>query len=246
MTDILTFNATGAFASFRDPSVTSNQSVYYIPSKTAVVGLLGAVLGIKRSNTLDELYSEQYLEFFQNIKIGIGLENNPRKITYFTNYRSLLKSKTKPVKKEMLEAPKYKVYVLAPQKTLDDLLYAITNNKFHFMPYLGHAYCPAQLTYPRMLQGKKTQDLEDAITDCTVLDETETYNENFVVTLENAKDTGTIIVERHLHHFVDKQGLQSRVLKHWIPLNSEYKIEQLQQNRLSEFYEVEQKVYCLY
>ena len=142
---LLSFHITGDFASFRDPSVTSNQLCYYIPSKTAMVGLLGALIGITRSNTLDHLYEPEYLSFFSKIKVGLRLENTPRKITYFTNHRSLKHSITKPVKKEILEKPEYKFFIHCTDDTLfTKLKNAIETNSFVFMPYLGHAYCPAK------------------------------------------------------------------------------------------------------
>jgi CRISPR-associated Cas5-like protein len=59
--DILSFRISGSFAAFRDPSVTSHQTVSFIPSKSAVIGIIGAMIGVKRSNSLAELYSQEYL-----------------------------------------------------------------------------------------------------------------------------------------------------------------------------------------
>ena len=101
----------GSFAAFRDPSVTSNQTVYYIPSKSAVVGILGAMIGIKRSDQLGDIYSQEYLDFFKQTSIGIQLESIPKKVVYFTNHRSLKKAKTKPFKTEVVENPRYTIYV---------------------------------------------------------------------------------------------------------------------------------------
>lgn len=76
---LLTFRLSGNFAAFRDPSVTSNQTVYYIPSKSALIGLIGAMLGIERSNSLDEIYGLQYLDLFSVTRIGIKFESIPKK-----------------------------------------------------------------------------------------------------------------------------------------------------------------------
>ena len=46
---IVSFDLEGDFAAFKDPSVTTNQTVTVIPSKSALIGLLGALLGVKRS-----------------------------------------------------------------------------------------------------------------------------------------------------------------------------------------------------
>ena len=55
---IVSFDLEGDFAAFRDPSVTTNQTVTVIPSKSAVIGLIGALLGIQRSDSIfDDIYS---------------------------------------------------------------------------------------------------------------------------------------------------------------------------------------------
>ena len=247
MTKILSFCVTGEYASFRDPSITTNQTVYYIPSKTAVVGMLGAMIGIKRDNNLGAIYSEQYLEFFSKVRIGIRLDNNPRKIIYFTNHRSLKAPKTKPVKKEILESPKYTIYVVAPDDILDKIHNTIKNNSYVFSPYLGHAYCPAKISDLQMYDGSKVDNPHDSQTECVVLDETDTYNVNFELSLRPTYDNGSMIIERHLHHFFEDNTMQMRVLKHWIPLGAILcEITKINQNKLSEFYEIDKKVYCLY
>lgn len=245
---IFSFHITGQFASFKDPSVTSNQLVYYIPSKTAVVGILGSILGVRRSDTLDDLYSQDFLDLFSKVRIGLEVQNNPRKITYFTNHRSLKEDKTKPVKKEVLEHPKYVVYVKSTEDVMARLDNAIRTGKYHFTPYLGHAYCLAKITEPTFHDAKRMEMITGEETCCVVLDETETYNENFVIDMSVKRDDGgIIIIERHLHHFIGEGELQKRVLKHWIPLDSTLcKLEEIQENKLSEFYKIKGSVVCLY
>ena len=247
MTKIISFVVTGDFASFRDPSITTNQVIYYIPSKTAIVGLIGAILGTKRSNVLDDIYSNEYLELFSKIRVGLKLCNNPKKITYFTNHRSLKQPKTKPVKKEILENPEYVFYVQAPDDILDALVSCIKNNNYTFSPYLGHAYCIAKISDMKIYDGKLVQDLKSTKTDCVILDESDSnYNTNFKIEIES-NDNAMIIIERHLHHFFEDSKFTNRVLKHWIPMDgAEIDIELLEQNKLSQFYKIDKKVYCLY
>lgn len=247
MTRIISFAVTGEFASFRDPTVTTNQLVYYIPSKTAVVGLIGAILGIKRGNTLDEIYSKEYLEFFSKIKIGIQLCNNPNKITFFTNHRSLKQPKTKPVKKEILESPKYIFYVKSTDDILDSIISCIKNHNYEFSPYLGHAYCIAKISDLKIHDGQILDNLCNTCTDCVILDESDyNYNTSFKIELSK-NDNAMLVVERHLHHFFEDSEFKSKVLKHWIPVDATpIDIDQLEQNRLSDFYRIEKKVHCLY
>ncbi len=247
MTKIISFDITGQFASFRDPSITSNQTVYYIPSKSSVIGILGAITGVVRSNKLGDLYAKEYVEFFSQIQIGIQLLNNPKKITYFTNYRSLKDAKTKPVKKEILEKPRYRIYIKSSTEMLENIKQTTINNTYHFSPYLGHAYCPATITNTQIYDAQRIDTVNDEETECVILDEAENFNENFNISLQIKFDEGSVMIERHLHHFIKENQLEKRVLKHWVPIESSTCIiEQIEKNTLSEFYKIGQKVCCIF
>jgi len=248
MAELISFSVTANYASFKDPSVTSNQLVYYIPSKTAIVGILGAMIGIKRDNKLGDLYSKEYLDFFSQIKVGLQLCNNPQKITYYTNHRSFKAPKTKPVKKELLESPKYRFFVEAPKDILDPIKSSIANNNFVFTPYLGHAYCMAQISDLKTHNAKAVTHINNMNTDSVILDESDSnYNTTFDINIDTDDDMTILVVERHLHHFFEGDSFTSRVLKFWIPLQAEsITIDELQENKLSKFYEFNGKVYCLY
>lgn len=244
---IISFRIAGAFAAFRDPSVTSNQTVYFIPSKSAVIGLVGAMIGIERSSNLGEIYSKEYLSFFSETKIGIQFESkNPRKIVYFTNHRSLKEAKTKPYKAELVENPKYTIYVKTNEPYLGKLHNAIQKNEFVYSPYLGHAYCPAAVFDGKLVDTTEVEP-EGQKTKCVVLDESETYDESFEVKFEAIQENSSIIIERHLHHFIRDNNLERRVLKHWIPTNdSEYEIKSYSGGNLSTFVKIDDNAVCIY
>ena len=243
---LISFRISGAFAAFRDPSVTSNQTVYYIPSKSAVVGILGAMIGVKRSDSLGEIYSEEYKEFFKNTKIGIQFESEPRKVTFFTNHRSLKEPKTKPFKTELVENPKYTIYVITDDENSKKLSNAIKKNEFIFSPYLGHAYCQAAVSDYEEIDAQEI-DSKDKKTQCVVLDESETYNSDFELRWIQSSQDESVIIERHIHHFFNDEKFDGRVLKHWIPVNkSELKIKEDRARRISKFYKIESHVVCMY
>ena len=243
---LISFRISGAFAAFRDPSVTSNQTVYYIPSKSAIVGMLGAMIGIKRSDNLDEIYSDEFQEFFKNTKIGIQFESKPKKVTFFTNHRSLKESKTKPFKTELVENPKYTIYVNIDKENSKKISNAIKKNEFAFSPYLGHAYCQATVSDFKEIDAKETASKGEK-TQCVVLDESETYNPDFKLKLRQSSQEGSIIIERHIHHFFIDEKFDGRVLKHWIPSNkAEFKIKEFQSSKLSKFYKIGDFVVCMY
>jgi CRISPR-associated protein Cas5h len=244
---LISFTISAAFAAFKDPTSTSNQLAQYIPSKSAVIGILGAMIGIQRTSSLTELYSKEYVDFFKKVKIGIKLESKPSKITFFTNHRSLKEAKTKPFKTELIDSPKYTIYVKTDEDIRKKIENSIKNNQFEYSPYLGHAYCPAIVKDLHTIETKPVEPLGKN-TQCVLLDESETYNGEFDCSIEQVTaDAGSIIVERHIHHFYDKDKLDGRVLKHWIPTgNAEMAIEEYSTSNLTEFYELDKGIVCVY
>lgn len=242
---LISFKISGAFAAFRDPSVTSNQTVYYIPSKSAVIGILGAMIGIWRSDRLGEIYSDEFKEFFKKTRIGIHFESKPNKVTFFTNHRSLKEPKTKPFKTELLENPKYTIYVITDEESSKKLSSVIQNKEFAFSPYLGHAYCQAVISDFKELDAIEINS-EGEKTKCVVLDESETYSPTFEFKYEMI--TGeSLIIERHTHHFFNDEKFDGRVLKYWIPANgSEFEIKRYSESILSKFYKIGDYVVCMY
>ncbi len=244
---ILSFKISGPFAAFRDPSVTSNQTVYYIPSKSSVIGILGAMIGIERDNLLGEMYGKNYTDLFVNTKIGIKMLSQSKKITLFTNHRSLKEAKTKPFKTEILENPKYEFFVSTNKDYFERIRKSIENNRFVYSPYLGHAYCPATISELSVMDLQE-RDPKGQATECVILDESETYRDNFAFRLEQIDNNtkSTVIIERHLHHFVSNEKLERRVLKHWIPIGSRYEIKGIPKPELSTFVQYDGKVVCMY
>ncbi|MCL4430573.1 MAG: CRISPR-associated protein Cas5 [Chloroflexi bacterium] len=253
---IVSFDLEGDFAAFRDPSVTTNQTVTVIPSKSALIGLLGALLGVKRSNSFDRLYSEDYLDLLKKTAIGIKVRNQATKCTFFTNHRSLKEAKTKPYKTELLVNPQYTVYVKSTDEVNQALLDRLKDNRFVFSPTLGHAYCPARIPQFREISGVKEVEPEDLRVSTVFLDEVvESRNRNPGVQFEQISGfPAKVLVERHLHHYNAECSTKSIVLRHIVPVpengkNSVLEITDYESAlSLAKFYSVEgsEQALCLY
>lgn len=245
---IISFSLSGNFAAFKDPSVTTNQTVYYIPSKSAIIGIIGAMIGVKRSSMLSGLYGPEYLDLFKATKIGLKYDSVPRKITFFTNHRSLKEPKTKPFKTELVENPNYRIYVYTNDDYYEKIKKSIETNRFVYSPYLGHVYCPAIIKDLKIHRGEIESETEDKVTSSVILDESETYKYDFTLRLNATTDDSKIMIERHLHHFFNSGNtFDSRVLKHWIPVSSTFLIERDSQRELSYFVSLNDKqLVCLF
>ena len=214
---IVSFDLEGDFAAFKDPSVTTNQTVTVIPSKSALIGLLGAMLGVKRSNSFDCLYSEDYLDLLKKTSIGIQVRSQAAKCTFFTNHRSLKEAKTKPYKTELLVNPKYTIYIKSTDEVNQALLERLKDNRFVFTPMLGHAYCPARIPRFKEIHGAKQVEPRKCQISTVFLDETVESHGSDPGVMFGAK-SGKVIVERHLHLFIEDDCLKRIVLRHYIPV----------------------------
>lgn len=243
---VVSFRASGEFAAFRDPSVTSNQTVYYIPSKTAVVGIIGAILGIERGHGIHENYGKPYLNLFKKTSIGIELESYPEKISFFTNHRSLKEAKTKPFKTELLLRPRYRIFVSSDDDT-EKIFDAVSSGKYVYPPYLGHAYCLATLSDPIMHMDATEFDGSEYDTSSVILDESETFDKSFQLQATPKTDSSAMIIERHLHHYIENNKLEARVLKHWIPAGGSSFWIKSKKPKLSKIVKLDnERVVCLY
>jgi CRISPR-associated protein Cas5h len=252
---IVSFDLEGDFAAFRDPSVTTNQTVTAIPSKSALIGLLGALLGVKRSNTFDDLYSDGYLDLLEHTAIGIQVNNQIDKFTFFTNHRSLKEDKTKPYKTELLINPKYTIYVKSTNEVNQNLLSRLKDNQFMFSPMLGHAYCPARIPRFREILGAEKVEPTGLFVSTVILDEAmESRDGNSGVNFSLSDLSVKVIVERHLHHYINYGVLKRVVLRHYIPVpengkNSTLLLEEYNSIlSLANFYSVEgsEQALCLF
>ncbi len=260
---IISFSLEGDFAAFRDPSITTNQSVYFIPSKSSVVGIIGSIIGVSRSNLLSESYGAKYLDLFGKTKIGImadavdcGTGTSFNKVTLFTNHRSLKDAKTKPYKLELLECPRYTIFVQTSDEYMRRITHTLKTNEFVYSPYLGHMYCPAMLEFKGVHDVSEVDIDQEFEVSSVILDESETYKTSYKMAYEAVDEVGDnshskIIVERHLHHFMnDDDELDSRVLKHFIPMgNTKIEIKNFSEKpTLSEFKKIknQDQTICVY
>jgi CRISPR-associated protein Cas5h len=252
---IVSFDLEGDYAAFRDPSVTTNQTVTVIPSKSALIGLLGALLGVKRSHSFDCLFSEDYLDLLRKTAVGIKVRSPAVKCTFFTNHRSLKEAKTKPYKTELLANPKYTVYVKSTDEVNRALLERLADNRFVFSPMLGHAYCPAMIPRFEELYNAKEVDPEEVSTSCVLLDELmESKSRNSGVKFGFSDSSTKVIVERHLHHYYSGESLKGSVLRFYIPVPENDKSSVIEISKytsalsLAKFYSVEgsDQALCLF
>jgi len=212
---VLAFSARGRFAAHRDPSVTTHQLVYYAPPKSAIVGMVGAILGTPRSET-GELYSPAYVELLSSIRVGIGMlngpKNRPQKVLFGTNRRTLEDTgHMKPTKSELVENPDYRIYVTGKDETIDELRRRIDGHDPAYPVYFGHAYCQARVEDARVGDAQKVDSRKSVMVETTVLREPDPEAQYQPV-------GDSVIVENKMVHKEHDGDVVRRSIPHMIPL----------------------------
>lgn len=167
--EAIKFILSGRLAFFKKPDV--NAKYYYTYNnihKVALLGLLGAILGLKgyRNNLLFGEEKAEYPEFYEKLfplKISI-IPNSERgyftkKMQYFNNsvgYASKEEGGNLMVFEQWLENPSWTVYLLndgAVDKNIwDKLCDYLLNGKSTYIPYLGKNDFPADISQVRKIE----------------------------------------------------------------------------------------------
>ena len=74
--ELLIFDITGEYGHFRKYNTTTSPLTYSVPTRTAIAGMLGAILGMERE-TRDGRYAEDIVpvqEFFSKEKCGVAVQ----------------------------------------------------------------------------------------------------------------------------------------------------------------------------
>ena len=143
------FNLRGKFAHFKKPDV--NSYAYFTYShihKIAVLGILGAILGLRGyGNSKGDL--PEFYEKLKDLKISI-IPKKPyftKKIQSFNNsvgYASEEQGGNLIVREQLLENPSWDILIMENESDeFNELKTRLFNKEFYYLPYLGKNDFPA-------------------------------------------------------------------------------------------------------
>jgi len=156
--DILIFDIEGYGAHFRKFYTNSSSLSYSVPPRTALSGLIAAIMGIDR---------DTYYDDFSTDKIGIGVKKNrrTRKIMQTLNYLKITSPKHFELPEEHTQIPfeiilgedgyvSYRLYVSHNDKSfMDELENRIKEKRYYYSPYLGVAPFSCSTNYIDRITG---------------------------------------------------------------------------------------------
>ncbi len=151
---IVVFRYHGRYGHFRKPYSNVSSLSYPFPPRTAIAGLLGAILGVKK-----EMVAETFN--YDNARIAVEMDTEVKTVTHVTNFRqdspgdvnySIKRPKRdwkpKPLKRvpdqnistqipmELLRNPSYLVYVNLTNR-MDELISRIKTERYVYTPCMG-------------------------------------------------------------------------------------------------------------
>jgi len=149
---LLIFDISSEYGHFRKFNTTSSPLTYAIPTRTALAGVLGAILGVEREISpnvfpegvipVNELFNKensdiaiQILNPIKKVNIGFNLLDTGKSPSSFFN----IENRTQ-IEFELLKHPKFRIYFHhKDEKVFTALAERIKNVRHHFSPYLGLA-----------------------------------------------------------------------------------------------------------
>ncbi len=150
---ILSFDARGDFAFFRQPYTTTSGLSFAVPPRTAVFGILGAVLGIESGGG----GKSEFMDFFckENLEFGIEILKPIERKMLGTNYIQTKSGSEEPRIRatiELLKNPHYRIYLKTNEKLLNKIKKNIEEKTAHYTPYFGISEFIATLENPQFYE----------------------------------------------------------------------------------------------
>lgn len=142
---VLVFDTSSDYAHFRKPYTTTSALTYSVPPRTAVVGLLGNIIGIQ-SGGFGKSEQSSYFEI-KGLKTGVRVMRPVRKTTFNLKYLHTKSGGSILVPVECVVSPKYRIYASGSSGLLSTLRGKLENHETYFTPCLGISEFIASIDY---------------------------------------------------------------------------------------------------
>lgn len=157
--ELLIFDIKGEYGHFRKYNTTTSPLTYSIPTRTAIAGILGAILGMEReirdgvypegAEPVQEFFSKERSDMAVQIMRPVKKENiGFNLINTKTSFYDLTRAGRTQIEFELVKDVHYRIYLsMADEQKFEELTERIKNKRHHFTPYLGLAQFTAQVDF---------------------------------------------------------------------------------------------------
>lgn len=188
--EILIFDISSEYGHFRKFNTTTSPLTYSVPTRPAIAGLVGSILGIEREIAPDrfregitpvaELLSQknasiavQLLRPVKKTNIGFNLLSTKNFRDYFNindkDARGSIKDayRRTQIEFELLKNPSFRIFIAWENRDLfQELAERVQHNRTHFTPYLGLSQFTAQVKFVAKCEAflVESDDYQEVVT----------------------------------------------------------------------------------
>lgn len=176
---LLVFDIASEYGHFRKFNTTTSPLTYSIPTRPAIVGVLGAILGIEREISsgkfrdgvipVSEVFAKdnasvavQLIKPVKKVNIAFNLLDTEKTASSFFN----IKQRTQ-IEFELLKDPSFRLFIsVKDNRVFEDLVNSVQGNRTHFTPYLGLSQFTATITFKGLSKFEQlnTTDFLEVVT----------------------------------------------------------------------------------
>lgn len=182
------FVVSGNWGHFKRPETNNNPLSHDLITKTALIGMIGAVLGIER-----EEMKLLFPQLSDDLLYGVALLNPVKKVSWGFTSRTAFKPWQSGTPKyfEFLKKPKFKI-ILALKEIRSEELFSkfskmILNSESYYTPVLGWHNCPAEIEFvseSNINEGSKNAFETNGFVESSVAHKVNLLNTSFRVGLD--------------------------------------------------------------
>jgi len=145
--DAILFNISGNWGHFKKVDTNNNPLTHDFITKTAIIGLIGAITGIERKKMKDF-----FPQLSEDILYSVALNNHVKKESWGFTLRSVKVNVEKsPWQFEFLKSPNFDVILalkdIRSKSIFDQFKEYVEKDMAYYNPTLGLANCPANITF---------------------------------------------------------------------------------------------------
>jgi len=198
---VIVLDVWGDYAHFKKIYTTSSPLTYSFPPRTAISGLIGAIIGLDK---------EEYFRHFlrKDARIGCKIIKPIKKIRIGENHLNadniknmhMIKNRH-PTRREFVKDPKYRIYIAHSDETLcNNLKSLLANHQSIYTPCLGLSQLICNFGYMGEFGLKKLEEGLHTIDSvvpgkCIISPEFEAGKEYFSETLPNEMNDGREVTD---------------------------------------------------
>lgn len=167
--EVLIFDIQGEYGHFRKYNTTTSPLTYSIPTRTAIAGILGAILGMERelrdgvypegAEPVQEFFSKERSDMAVQIMRPVKKENiGFNLINTKMSFYDLTRAGRTQIEFELVKDLHYRIYLaMEDVAKFEELSERIENKRHHFTPYNGLAQFTAQIDFVQRTTAKEVK-----------------------------------------------------------------------------------------